>query len=121
MGKIQNLIFFVMIPLVVFGCSKSYNQRTEVRNIGIKETIILSKIPSKGNIHGIKIKISGKIKGESQVSLILNNEEYKTNKLEGNFSFSWGGDWYADTAKIIYEPVNVKNGNVSIEYEFKDI
>ncbi|MFH1645000.1 MAG: hypothetical protein ABIB11_01130 [Candidatus Omnitrophota bacterium] len=123
MKKIQNLIILATIPILVFGCSKPcpYGQKTEIRNISTKETVILTKMPSKGNIYGIKIKISGKIEGESKISLILNDEEYKTNRLNGNFSFIWGGDWYADTAKIIYEPINAKNGNIFIEYEFEDI
>jgi len=121
MNKIKTIVSICLFPILLISCAKTLDQQTEVKDIRKKETIILSKKPSQDNIHSIKINISGTIEGESKISLILNNEEYKTNKLNGNCSFNWGGDWYADTAKIIYQPINAQNGNITIRYEFKDI
>lgn len=121
MKKLKKLLLIIALPLLLTACGKPYGQNIEIKNIRTKETVILNKKSSKGNIHGIRIKITGQIEGESKISLILKNKEYKTNKLKDNFSFNWGGDWYSDSAQIIYEPVNAKNGKVLIEYEFKDI
>ncbi len=110
-----------MLPILLIACAKVLDQQTEIKDVRKIETIILSKKTSQGNIRGIKIKISGTLEGESKISLILNNREYKTKKLKDNFSFNWGGEWYSDTAEIIYQPINTKNGTVTINYEFKDI
>ena len=120
-NKLENLLLIIVLPFLLTVCGKSYDQHIEIKNIKTKKTIILNKKSSKGNIYGIRIKISGQIEGESKISLILNNKEYKTNKLKGNFSFNWDCDWYSDSAKIIYEPINAKDGKVLIEYEFKDM
>ncbi|WP_201353068.1 hypothetical protein [Hydrogenimonas urashimensis] len=121
MKKLKKLLLIIALPLLLAACGKPYGQNIEIKNIKTKETVILNKKSSKGNIYGIRIKISGQIEGESKISLIQNNKEYKTNKLKDNFSFIWNCDWYSDSAKIIYEPVNAKNGKVFIEYKFKDM
>ena len=102
-------------------CGTIHNQQAEIKNIKNKETIILKKLPSQGNVHGIKIKISGYINEEAKISLILNQEEYKTEILKGNFTFDWIGDWYADTAEVIYKPLNVQSGKVTLKYRFLDL
>ncbi len=121
MKKLKKLLVIIALPLLLTACGKSFSQNIEIKNIKIKKTLILNRSFSKGNVYGIKIKISGQIEGESKISLILNNKEYKTNRLKNNFSFNWDCDWYLDSAKIIYEPINAKNGKVLIEYEFKEM
>jgi hypothetical protein len=104
---------------MIFAACTLIDQQTYVKDITKQETIIIKKYRGQGGVHGIKIKISGTIEGESRISLILNEKEYKTNQLKGDFSFTWGGDWYSDSAKIIYQPISAKNGDVLIQYNFK--
>jgi hypothetical protein len=47
---------------------------------------------SNPEVYGINIRGSGNIDGEATISLILNEEPYKTEKLKGLVSFNWGGD-----------------------------
>ncbi len=118
--KIISIFITICSFCILFLISiKSFNQQIEIKDIRKKEIIILRKNLSQRYIHNIKINISGTIKGQSTISLILNNKEYKINKLNGDFSFNWGGDWYDDTAKIIYQPISTQNGNVTIQYKFE--
>ena len=32
--------------------------------------------------------------------------------------FEWGGDWYAETATVRYEPAGVRSGKVVLHYRF---
>ena len=118
---------YLFIAIGLFGFIKlscigeTFNQKIHIQNIRQKEIIILEKKDSQKNIHGIKINVSGTIKGQSEISLILNDKEYKTDKLNGDFSIDWKSDWYSNTAKLIYQPINVKKGNVCIRYEFNEI
>ena len=117
------ILFIVSFSLYVFliGFGTSLDQQVIVEDTSKKEVIILRKNPSQKYIHSIKINISGNVKGQSVISLILNNEPYKTKTLDGNFSFSWSGDWYSDIAEIIYQPIHVKDGDVIIRYEFESL
>ncbi len=105
----------------MLSCSTIHNQQVGIKNVKNGETIILRKLTSQGNAYGIKIKIFGYINEEAKISLILNQEEYKTEILKGNFTFEWGGDWYADTAEVIYKPINVQSGKVTLKYRFLEL
>ncbi len=50
---------------------------------------------------------------------MLNEKPYNTENITGNVSFNWGGDWYSDSATIIYKATNVTEGNLIIEYNFE--
>jgi len=50
-----------------------------------------------------------------------NEKPYKTEKLSGKVEFHWGGDWYADTAEIRYNPITVNSSQFKIIYSFKEI
>ena len=121
MNKIKTIISICLFSILIISCTKTLNHKTKVKDIREKEIIVLRKTPSQKSIHAIAINISGTIKGKSEISLMLGNKKYLTNELTNNFSFKWNPEWYADTAKIIYNPINVQNGNVTIRYEFEDI
>jgi hypothetical protein len=59
--------------------------------------------------------------GEAQLSLMLNGKPYKTEKLNDNVNYKWGGDWYADSMELKYEPQVVNSGKIKIEYSFNAI
>jgi len=63
----------------------------------------------------------GKIDGEAQLSLMLDGKPYKTEMIKGTVNFKWGGDWYADSMELRYEPQIVNSGKITIEYSFNSI
>ncbi len=103
-----------------FGCGVS-SQSYTISDVTKPEIITIHKRKSQGNIYGIKIVGKGYIDGEAVIHLILNGKEYQTKNLSGNITFQWGGDWYSDSAEIRYAPVNVKNGNIVLRYNFRDL
>lgn len=42
----------------------------------------------------------------------------ETELMEGKVDFTWYGDWFSDTAEIKYEPIQVKDGELVIDYLF---
>jgi hypothetical protein len=82
------------------------------------EVLILGAKSGNPYTHGVSIRGSGDIDGEATMSLMLNGEPYKVTKLRGRIDFEWGGDWYAETAEIRYEPVKVRSGKVVLHYRF---
>ena len=118
MKNIKILLIVALLPILTVSCGQPPHQQIEIKNITNTETLILKKLSNQSNIHSLKIKGSGNIDGEAKISLILNGKEYKTANLSGMVNFDWGGDWYSDSAEIIYHPINVKGGKISINYCF---
>ena len=112
------------IPLIFFavlsGCAK-YDQKQEIKDANKPETLILQKKAAQGSIVSYKIHGSGSISGTAEIQIILNNSVYHTETINGNISFTWGGDWYSDTAEIRYIPKDVSGGHILIEYSFGDL
>jgi hypothetical protein len=89
-----------------------------VKDVCQAETLVIGKKTGNNTITGFRISGTGEIDGEAAISLLLGGEPYRVEKLSGKVEFKWGGDWYADTARIRYEPVNVRSGKVVLRYEF---
>ena len=51
---------------------------------------------------------------------MLDGSPYKSEDITEKVSFHWGGDWYADTAEIRYDPVSVRDGELNISFKFYD-
>jgi len=107
----------IVFSLLVNGCT-NYDGSVQVADIRKEETIILKNTRKPGYVYSIHISGSGNVDGDASVSLILNGEPYKTEKLKGTANFQWSGDWYSDTAEIRYQPGNVNSGNLVINYSF---
>jgi len=103
--------------LLLYACT-SYDQSTRIADVQKEEVLVLKHKYKSHHVYGISIRGTGSVDGEANISLILNGEPYKTEKLKGKVHFEWGGDWYSDTAEIRYKPVNVKSGELAIEYKF---
>jgi hypothetical protein len=69
--------------------------------------------------HGyeLSIRVTGKIAGEADISLVLNGKEYKNYKTNGLEIFAWVRDWCSDTAELRYIPKCVGSGGLLIEYK----
>ena len=116
----MRYLIFTSFIFHLIGCSIN-TDTYDISDSSKKQTIILKKKSGEGNVHAINITGEGDINGEATIALILNGEPYKTEKLSGRINFQWGGDWYADTAEIIYEPQKVTKGKISLNYKFETL
>ena len=117
MRKVLSIFAIVVLSLFVTACA-NYDRAEKVADVRNEEVIILINSHYPEHVYGINIRGSGNIDEEATISLMLNGEAYKTEKLKGAVSFKWGGDWYSDTAEIRYKPNNVNSGELVIEYKF---
>jgi hypothetical protein len=124
---VVSIVIGVVLLGAVFGVAAWLKQRgfigmssVAVTDVRRAEILVLATKDTGANVHALTIRVSGEIEGQATLTLILNGEPYKTEQLTGKISFEWGGDWYADTAEIRYEPVNVQSGNVKLQYRFHD-
>ena len=111
--------FYSVLVLLFLGpsCTK-YPHEVKLADVQTPQAIVLKKEPNAGIVHGIDVRGHGHLDGEAHVSLMLNGNPYKTERLNAKVSFSWSGDWYSDIAEIRYEPINVKSGELVVEYQF---
>jgi hypothetical protein len=91
-----------------------------VRNVREAETLVLGRETGSPYTWAISIRGSGRIDGEATISLLMGEgRPYQTEHLSGTVDFEWSGDWYSETARVRYEPVNVRSGNVVLRYRFR--
>jgi hypothetical protein len=114
-------ICLVLSLLAAFSSCAKYDRRVSVADVKKEEIVVLRKEPNQGNVYGISIRGSGNIDGEARIAWMLDGKPYKTKPLKKKVKFSWGGDWYSDTAEIHYEPVRVSRGELIIEYQFSTL
>jgi hypothetical protein len=69
----------------------------------------------------MSLKVTGRLDGKAIFTLMLNDKPYKVAHASDGVSFTWRGDWYADTAEVRYEPTHVKAGSIVLHYSFHDI
>lgn len=113
--KRMSCLISAAILLSCFGCSPSQTVSDVTKN----ETIILRKNPSQGSVYALDVTGRGKIKGTAAIILELNGAAYKTAYLTNSVRFNWSGDWYADEAKVIYQPISVDGGSLKLKYRFE--
>ena len=121
MTKFHYMFLVLCITLIGVSCAK-YDQQIEITDLQKTQTIILHKKTDQKDIVSMALHVYGKINGEAQLALMLNGKQYKTKIMKGNINFKWGGDWYADSMELRYEPHQpVNDGKIKIEYVFKTI
>ena len=120
-NKFLHILLAVHLTLLVVSCTK-YDQQIEITDLNKPQTIVLQKKPHQKDIVSMSLRVNGKIDGEAQLSLMLNGNPYKTEMIKGKINIKWGGDWYADSMELIYEPhQTIKDGRIKIEYVFNAI
>jgi hypothetical protein len=119
--KILRIIFFIIALVFTFASCSEYDQKIEIKDLNKQQIITLNKESNQSNIHSIRIRGIGKIDGKANIFLLLNQKPYKAEELTDKVKFSWGGDWYSNSAELMYVPISVKSGTLSIEYKFLDI
>jgi len=114
----KKMVVLTVLVLLV-GCGNSSQSKT-VANVATPQTITLEKGVLAGTIHGIEIGVSGNINGDATIALLMNNRPYKTENITGNVAVTWAGDWYSDSAVVTYVPDNVREGQLTVTYQFRD-
>jgi hypothetical protein len=107
------LTFAVLFSIGLCACSKSQ----PIADVSKSETITI-KANGSGNAYALDVRGVGKIVGDATITLMLNGAPYKTESLGGIVDFKWGGDWYSNTAEIVYRPMRVNSGSLVLKYEF---
>lgn len=118
MKKFVVVIILLAAAVIVIATRATSAPGVSVRDVRHAESLILGQ--ESGNSHpwGIWIEGSGHVDGEATISLLLHGQPYKVERVRGRVEFEWGGDWYAETATVRYEPVNVRSGTVVLRYRF---
>jgi hypothetical protein len=109
-----------VLAVLLLSCAK-YDQRLVMKGLERAQIISLHKKSGQGTICSMGIRVSGRIDGKARIVLMLNKAPYKTADISGKISFAWGGDWHADSMQLRYEPLEVRSGELTIEYYFGDI
>lgn len=100
-------LLVVCLLLAVTGCQRQVGQAVSVADTTQLELISIRKLSSQENIHGIRVRIRGKIDGSATIQLMLNKEPYKEAQLHGPINIEWETDWYSDEAQILYTPLSL--------------
>ena len=132
LNRLDESLSFLVIPYVVSAITVStivdvfpYKPSESLIPEGFKPTGIIRLYPFSKRKSSDPTVISNlkPLIGEENANKLeaLKGKEYKTANLSGMVNFDWGGDWYSDSAEIIYHPINVKGGKISINYCFFDL
>jgi hypothetical protein len=111
----------LLLPLLMSSGCGTATQSLSLEDVSQPARIVLSKQSHQGDIHRLSVVGSGKIIGEATLTLYLGDEPYRHELLANEVGFSWEGDWYADTAELVYAPTNVTGGTLHLSYTFGDL
>lgn len=113
------IILFILF--VVLSRCHIYEQKVEIENAAVSDTLVLKKNSAQQHIHKLTIWVRGELDGNASLSLMLDGKLYLTEKLSGKFDHKmYSTDWYSDSAELVYKPTGVKNGSVKLIYTFFD-
>ncbi len=113
------LLYFLLAGLI--SCSENYQvNTTNYENLTKSQTFTLTS-KCGDQVVAIKIEGYGNSKGYSVIHLMLNNEEYKSEILDGEFKFKWSGDWYSEKAIIRYIANSDSTTNLTLSYRMECI
>lgn len=111
----KNIAAFVCILLFLLISCTNYKVLREAV-IDVPKAINLDN-KSESHIVLIDVSVKGKIDGSAVISL----SGYGKAEVEGDFDWSYKGDWYSDTAIVEYEPIDAKTGELIIQYKFYEL
>ena len=91
---IIRLSQIIIIASLMCGCSRILQETIQIKNVSKQEVVVIHKRPDQENVHGIKIRILGKIVGTATIQLMLNSNIYKKEEIKNTLNFLWESDWY---------------------------
>ena len=108
----KNLFFLVLIPLVLSGCTSTFEFKIDDVNQEDEFVFGIGVTPSKISLH-----ISGEIESGSAIIKLRREDNTRVESfrlLNGIVDTSYTSEWYSEKNKIIYLPEGVKSGNLKI-------
>lgn len=117
--QLSHLICVIALLAFLEGCTK-YDGKLTLDDVTKLTRVTLRAPNPNASIVGIKIVGRGRLDGTGRIFLVVNGKPYRTEELEGNIRFSWGGDWYSPSAELQYEPRDAKGGEIELRYAFRE-
>lgn len=94
-----------------------------LNEMGERQLMRLRKNIDDGSVHGIKVRIRGKINGTAVIRMFDSEQTDKVMQEKivgsGEVDIRMGGDWYSNECRMEYEPLSATSGGLKIEYNFK--
>lgn len=88
-----------------------------IKDVARPETVILSN--PKDNVFDMKLRVRGNLDGSASITLYgSRNGAFSQNLKSGRIATIICSDYYPDGCRIEYMPVDVKKGNLEIDYLF---
>jgi hypothetical protein len=114
-----RVVLLLTLPLLA-ACGEELRVRP-IADVTRPELIELQNPDPEVSVFGLTVVGRGAIDGSAEIHLLLDGEPYRTERLDGRVRFRWGGDWYADTARIRYRPGVVHGGRLVLRYRFEPL
>ncbi|MEO8307241.1 MAG: hypothetical protein ABI616_04290 [Pseudomonadota bacterium] len=116
-----RIIAIVLVVLVLVTAIVSlWIQPASVRITDSSKPAELKLLPrhSVTTVTSLHIEARGKIDGAAEITLLLNGQPYRTERVNGPVKFSWRMDWYSAEAELRYTPLTAKHGIITLRYQF---
>lgn len=99
-----------------------YTKTVVIDDVSEKQEMDLKASRNQEHIWHLTINIIGQVDGNAELKIGYNDStHYRSYKIEkGNVDIEYDGDWYTKNCYVIYNPVDVKSGNLKISYHFTD-
>jgi hypothetical protein len=86
-----------------------------------KATTLVFSAESK-YVHGIHVAVRGHIDGKARISEFegAGGKPHQTNEIgPGKVKAGFGGDFYSDKCRIVYEPIDANKGEITVRVKLK--
>jgi hypothetical protein len=130
-SKVLALIFKVLAVLFVLGVTALFlyeRYRSECFNcdkqviIDVSEATTLVFSAESKYVHRIRVSVRGHIDGKARISEFegAGGKPYQSREVgPGKVKADFGGDWYSEECRIVYEPVDAKKGEITVRVKLK--
>lgn len=120
-----NMVSFFrkIIPLLLLFSLSSCTTETQLYQLSdpteTQQLLLRKRFVSKPN-YGLLIMGKGYIRGEARITLLSDDQVYKTRIVSGNVQFQWREHWRDYRAILRYQPSDVTEGNLRFSVTFLD-
>lgn len=118
--KFRIIAIALIVVMLVTTALELWLQPASVRITDCSRPAELTLLPRHQavKVTSLHVEARGKIEGSAEITLILNGQPYKTERLNGPVKFSWRSDWYSPEAIVRYTPLSAKSGAITLRYNF---
>jgi len=126
MKKVVLIVTLLLLGLFYINTQTHWitNRTYKVKDVSKKEKIVLHKMKVQEHVHAFFVQIRGHINGIAKIKFYNSLGKgvlYRYKTISGDVNIRWEGDWYTDIIEIEYEPIDVKEGELSLEYSFDGV